>query len=158
GILREGLMPNPPNIKPTLPYPTPGGGEPSDQASNYGLLANYFGSGPSISNLAKYIVLNAQTNAPLGPGGTSPTGANQPSLMSRIFDVLSRGNYASANFVDDLVKSGSPHLQALWEGLSGQKKTTYSKVLEDLGVDNPVQKGVEGFALDVLADPTTYIP
>ena len=89
-----------------------------------------------------------------------------PSVISRIFDILSRPNYAVAN----LVKQGfagkteevENPLEALWNGLAGYEKTTFSDVIEQVdkvrGIESSgLTKHGGGFALDVAADPTTYI-
>lgn len=110
----------------------------------------------------------AQTAQAQALGGHPPK--KQPGLLSRVFDVLSRGQYASAEGVSRViqdVKKGKPlaslgTLEDLgkgqWAGLSGKKKTSYSKVIgEDLGVKNKVARGVGGFVGDVALDPTTYV-
>lgn len=96
---------------------------------------------------------------------------NPKSAGSRIMDILSRGTYASANYVGKLTEQmqaegGSPlqpnifdpeALKAGWEGLSGQSKKTYSDVLGEQGMGKGIGRGIAGFLLDVGADPTTYI-
>lgn len=92
-----------------------------------------------------------------------------PSVLSRVFDVLSRGQYASAEWtrksqeaqrkghggffglaaIDDAAKGA-------WAGLSGKKKTSYSQVLDEAGVKNKLVKGVGGLVGDVALDLTTY--
>lgn len=71
---------------------------------------------------------------------------NNQSVGKRILDILSRGNYASANFVKYQVDHPQEHpiptgvldprniiggLGAAWRGLEGKDKTTYSDVLKD---------------------------
>lgn len=89
-----------------------------------------------------------------------------PGVLDRIFDVLSRGTYAVANtvdrFLDDDQQGGfggnlTDALAGGWQGLAGKEKTTFSNVLENQGVENKWVKGIGGFALDVLLDPTTYL-
>lgn len=127
--------------------------------SNYEALAQYFGSprvpGPGASDIAKFILLNAQTAKPKGPGAINPP---KPSLMSRIFDVLSRPNYAMANMLNEGRKTDSYDLNSFMEGLSAEKRTTFSKVLQEAGLENPTARAMLGFVLDVGLDPTTYIP
>lgn len=126
--------------------------------SNYDILKNYFagqaGSGPAQSDVAKYILLNAQ------PNKLSPAKAKIHSngLVSRLLDLLSRTNYASAEFVRNVVSDKeTAGLEDIWAGLSGKKKTTYSDVLKEAGMDSGVARGVLGFAGDVLLDPLTYV-
>jgi len=82
-----------------------------------------------------------------------------PSIMNRVFDVLSRGTYASANIAKDIVggPKGFNPASAGWQGLSGKKKTTYSGVLEEAGVKNKWVKGIAGLVGDIALDPTTYL-
>lgn len=125
----------------------------------YQLLTKYFSapvSAPSsrATDMAKYILLNAQVSKDLGPGGISK---NSPSLMGRIFDVLSRPNYAIAEFAREWAQTGDPNLSAAWEGFTGKKKTTWSDALGEMGMDKGTGRSILGFALDVGTDPTTYI-
>lgn len=125
---------------------------------NYAALANYFGGlakkGPANADVAKYILLKADTSKPLGPGANK-TADNEPSLMGRIFDILSRPNYAVANFFKE-ASEGNPNIESIWEGLSGKEKTTFKDVLSQAGTDD-VTAGVGGFLLDVGLDPLTYV-
>lgn len=118
-------------------------------------LAKYIGSSslgtPKSVDVAKFILLNAERSS-TGPG-TMDNGGNEPSLMGRIFDILSRPNYAVA---EAFRTGGNPN--AIWEGFTGERKTTFSDVLEENGVKNPAVRGSLGFVLDVGLDPTTYIP
>jgi len=117
-------------------------------------LLKYFSGplkGPRSLDVAKFILLNASSDLPLGPG-TESNGGNSPSLMGRIFDILSRPNYAVA----EGVRTMSP--RGVLEGLAGTKKTTFSDVLKDYGVKDPRIQGSVGLLLDIGLDPTTYIP
>lgn len=85
---------------------------------------------------------------------------NKPSLLARALDLLSRGNYMSANAVKaatDGDASTNPFVEA-WHGLKGEDKTTYRDVLDQVAPNMPgVAKATLGFAGDVFLDPTTYI-
>lgn len=111
------------------------------------------------------------------------TGGEDPSFLTRTFDVLSRLNYAIAGaykqtITEEQKANGSTDIndlsyipvvgssfwksltqgQALWDGLAGYNKVTFSGVLDQAHPEmNDVAKGVLGFALDVGMDPTTYI-
>lgn len=125
--------------------------------SNYDILRNYFGTkaaGPSTGDVAKFIALNA---SPKDFSGQKSKG-NEPSVMGRIFDLLSRPNYAVAETVRKSMESGDIDFSTFLEGLSGRKKTTFSKVLEEAGVEDKQARAGLGFLLDVGLDPTTYIP
>lgn len=97
------------------------------------------------------------------------------SVGKRIIDVLSRGNYASANAAlewnkDAEAAGGSlgdyvadfftaDNFAAFGRGLAGKDKTLYSDVLEQAhpNMGNKTRAAV-GLGLDIFADPTTYIP
>ncbi len=129
---------------------------PEDRSSDaFNTLLRYFSQppkGPSSVDVAKFIVLNAATDKPLGPGMLN-NGGNEPSLMGRIFDILSRPNYAVA---EAFRTGGNP--EAIWKGITGERKTTFSDVLEQRGMEAGPLRGGLGFILDVGLDPTTYIP
>src|SRR5688500_14245595 len=93
--------------------------------SNYEALAQYFGQTPKAptADLAKFIVLNAKAS---DPGTYKNIGKDKSSLMGKIFDILSRPNYAVAEFAREWVETGDADLAPLWEGFSGKKKTTFS--------------------------------
>jgi len=107
--------------------------------------------GASSVDVAKFILLNADTSR--AKAGGLDNGGNEPSLMGRIFDILSRPNYAVAEAVRNPLDK-----TAFLEGLSGKKKTTFSDVLQDYGVEDPRIRASVGLALDIGLDPTTYIP
>lgn len=93
---------------------------------------------------------------------------------TRLLDILSRGNYASANAVDAAIDSDNAGgdyrdninaaIRGAGRGVTGKDKTTYSKVIKEHveGVDpdgdgKDWRVGAAGFVGDVLLDPTTYI-
>lgn len=129
------------------------------QPSNYDILKNYFAgqgsaSGPGQSDVAKFILLNAQPKK-LGPG----TVKSDPSLVSRLMDILSRTNYGSAEYARNLVKNkGEAGLEDFVRGLTAEKRTTYSDVLKEAGLDNNKLAASVGFGLDIGLDPLTYVP
>lgn len=131
--------------------------------ADYSVLQNYFDgvnkpgspTGPGIPDVAKYILLNAQQSPSMGPGSVK----NSPSVLSRVFDILSRPNYAMANLAKDTVThSGVNPLKSVLSGLSGTQKTNFDQVLEKVGMPDDNVRHVLGLVLDVGADPTTYIP
>ncbi len=132
------------------------------ELSNSEMLRQFFNKapvgplGPGAADVAKYILLNADNKT--GLSANKKAEDSNPSLMGRIFDVLSRGNYASANFFKESFKKGEPDLKAAWEGLTGEKKTTFSDVLGDAGIENKALKAGLGLVMDIGLDPTTYIP
>lgn len=77
---------------------------------------------------------------------------HEPSFLENIFDVLSRGQYASANAAKVLTGKSSDDIgSAIRKGLTGEQKGSYSD--PEFGGDKLL-----GFVGDVLLDPTTYIP
>lgn len=124
--------------------------------SNYDILRNYFGQKAGVGNadIAKFIALNAKPRD-FGPQAGK---GNEPSIMGRIFDILSRPNYAVAESVRQSMESGQVDLSTMLEGLSGKRKTTFSKVLEEAGLEDKGARAGLGFIADVFLDPTTYIP
>ena len=72
-------------------------------------------------------------------------------------DYLQRGNFASANVADALLKGDGNLLGAAWRGLTGEEKRTYSDVLRGFGAHNTVAE-VAGIVLDFALDPVTWIP
>jgi hypothetical protein len=128
-----------------------------DLTTSEGLLRLARATGGRVSSEAEKI--NNPQGSLLGRLG----GAVKGSLMKTL-DLLQRSNYAVAsavkNTIDDdpftTVRGG------LSSGFRGQTKHTFSDVFTEAGI-NPetksgkVAKGVAGFALDVLLDPTTYI-
>ena len=101
-----------------------------------------------------------------------------PSVFSRVMDILSRGNYAVAEAqrrggnapgqtegVSHSRKGfgqfNTDALSGAWAGLSGKRKTTFQQLVPTYGVtkgtNNRLARGVEGFLLDVLSDPTNLI-
>jgi hypothetical protein len=92
------------------------------------------------------------------PGASkTPKKKKGPGVLSRVMDVLSRPQYASAEVVRRATGKGKGSvLGGLTGGLSGKNKTSYSTVLKEHGIKGPVGT-IAGFAGDVLLDPTTYV-
>lgn len=118
----------------------------------------------SDPDMARFIAMNAQVdwNRVAGYKPEQPPSKKDtrgPSVISRILDILARPNYAMAQMVKGATDDDPYDTlgENLWAGLSGKKKTLFSDVLGEAGVENPVGKYGGGFALDVLLDPTTYI-
>lgn len=113
--------------------------------------------GAGASDVAKYILLNSQDSKAMGPGDVK----NDPSWMSKVFDLLSRPNYAVANVVKDMANDQSVNpIKSAISGLAGTQKTTFQDVLTSPAINLPHDKVTAGLGLgmDILLDPTTYIP
>lgn len=82
-------------------------------------------------------------------------------FLGDVLDVLSRGQYASANIAkslaDDKKDSFGDVLKAGARGLTGQDRTSYSDVLAETGMKPGALRSTLGFIGDVALDPTTYL-
>ena len=79
-------------------------------------------------------------------------------FLNNLISIVSRGNYASANVMLDLVNKGEFRpLKSAWEGFTGKNETMYADVLKEMGVENKAIRTIGGFAGDILLDPTTWI-
>lgn len=114
---------------------------------------------PAAADVAKYIALNSEDT-----GATKKQSGNDSSWMSKIFDILSRPNYAVANLVQDTIdytKDPSREynsIKSLISGLAGTQKTTFQDVLKHEGASDSLGTSLLGLGLDIGLDPTTYIP
>lgn len=120
--------------------------------------------------LAEYAAKRAavqgqQTNEQLGQSiqnnlaevGAGPSVLDRGmNILGRGFDLLSRPLYGVAEGVRDVVTGEDNPLSGVIQGLEGKKKTTFSTVLGEMGVQGPL-RGILGFGLDVALDPTTYL-
>jgi len=80
-------------------------------------------------------------------------------VVGRIFDILSRGEYASANLAKDYIRGRDFDFNAAVRGLKGEEKTTYDDLVPLVFKDwSPWKQKAMSFALSIFADPTTYIP
>lgn len=108
-------------------------------------------SGPSSQFTENFVPSETQTD---------------PSFFERVFDVASRPMYAVENLIKDTIdpNAGTQNpLESLWAGLSGIDKTTGRDVLQKAEDVSGVgmtdwSKGLAGFGLDLLLDPTNLIP
>jgi len=70
-------------------------------------------------------------------------------------DISLRPTYATAGAASAALR-GKNVAEAAKKGITGKEKKTFSTVLKEQGVGGPVGS-VAGFALDVAADPLTYV-
>lgn len=85
---------------------------------------------------------------------------NLPQGQNWFFDtleLLGRPGQAVLNAIDKGDSDGTP-LNAAWRGFSGQERTHGSDLVEKAGVDNKYLKAILGTGVEIVADPTTYIP
>lgn len=109
-----------------------------------------------LQDLTQYVLANSHVNFGTSmPISIKPI--HHPSLIGRIFDVLSRPNYAVANAAHYAYEGRNP-LTGIVRGLAGTEKETFHDVLaNDLNIKNKWVSGLGGAALDIALDPTTYI-
>ena len=125
-------------------------------------------SGNTRADIATQLLRDYRVTPPKSPESSSSAG---PSVIERIFDVLSRPNYAIAETVDRITddladvpgKEGIGYvLEGFWKGLAGEEKTTFTKLWTDAqkkaeGEATIMGSVVPGLFLDIFTDPTTYI-
>lgn len=125
----------------------------------------------------------AGTRARLQAQGQSvPSPKGHPSILSRIMDVISRGNYAMANTFDRpavIAQQHGGHFGSLADrlgnmgsgfvrGLEGKDKVRFSNVMQDMvkagaatgpfAIEkNKFVQGIGGLAADVTTDPLAYV-
>lgn len=133
--------------------------------TDFSALNNYFSQpltgrnlAPAAADVAKFIALNSVNTGPTkGPKG------NDSSLMSEIFDILSRPNYAIANTVKDtLAHNHDPNrefnpISSFISGLAGTQKTTFQDVMKAEGLPSAIANSALGLGLDIGLDPTSYL-
>ncbi len=112
----------------------------------------YTPSHPMVKNLAK-IGLVKVVGGTLAKGEVMLAGESAPAL--KVLDQTTRPLHAVAGGIDAAVHHKNV-LHAASRGIKNKDRVTFSKVLKDVGAPKAVQS-VGGFALDVVADPTTYI-
>jgi hypothetical protein len=98
------------------------------------------------------------------PSILSRVGSGLKTGLGKILDVAQRFNYAGASAVKNVIDqdANTTLSSGLLSGIKGETKNTYSDVFEEAGwkptsFAGKAGKGIAGFALDVLLDPTTYI-
>lgn len=146
--------------------------------------------GGTHPDIARYILTHAnvdwnkQIKLP-GIADMNKVGKSGPSVISRIFDILSRGNYASAEAFNRLFQhemttrdpntgeqvpiNPEKHSQGLFSeigdilhgaasGFAGTKKTTFSDVINTYNPDaDKTTKFLGGLVGDIGLDPLTYV-
>ena len=99
-------------------------------------------------------------------GQEPPEKPDPEGFWGKTTDILSRGTYMSGAFVDTLLTDGWLAVGKALDRASGELVTPehrlyFSDVIKkhapDWSKDNPNKAGVLGFALDVLADPFTWL-
>lgn len=84
---------------------------------------------------------------------------NLPSGQNAFFDtleILGRPGQAVLNLFDKRKEENK--LNIAWRGFSGRDRVRGSDIAEDLGVESGLGKAVVGTALEIAADPVSFIP
>lgn len=96
-------------------------------------------TGPQMDP-ARQILLNTNVNWSVPPNDLSGrTNRGGPSVLSRIFDILSRPRYAAAEATRQVVQRDDENigddiaagLSGFWQGLSGKRKTSWTDVIRE---------------------------
>lgn len=109
-------------------------------------------------------------DAGFDPGDTDKRNAfekftNLPQGQNAFFDALeliSRPGQAILNVIDKRPEQGENIAglvgRSAWRGFAGRDRVRGSKIVEDIGVTNPVGKAVLGTGLEIATDPISFIP
>ena len=97
--------------------------------------------------------------SPVRRAYTKPGEEPGGSVLTNIIDVLSRGEYASANTAIDFVKGKPFSLENAIKGFTGEDKYTYDEFVDEVFPEMGTwkRKGL-GFLMSIFLDPTTYVP
>lgn len=128
-----------------------------DLTTSEGLYSVARGAGGAVSQRADEIM--DQDKSIL-----STIGGGLKKGLGKVLDVAQRPNYAIASGIKNTIDAdpNTTFFGGLASGITGRTKHTFSDVFEEAGwqPDSKMGKfgrGLAGFALDVLLDPTTYV-
>lgn len=142
-------------------------GAPSPIQNILNGLANYQPTGPQLDpTVQKLSNRNDMLTNQLGALGGKTTG-KRPSLIHRVFDILSRPEYALSNFAlqGDIAKTGrhsvlnqiSSGLSGAAQGFEGKAKTMPTDVIQQIR-DAEHASGTNGLGGALNQKTTTYTP
>ena len=81
------------------------------------------------------------------------------SMIGKIFDVLRRGEYASANLTKDYLLGKPFDMKSAVAGLKGEQQGTWKEITEAVFSEwSPWKRKAMELSLSIMADPTTYTP
>lgn len=123
----------------------------------HGPADGYTPDHPLVRNLVRAGKIKV-FNGGLGTGDAYGSAGPVGSGVLKVLDLTARPGHAIAGAADALVqhKGLGAARHAATRGIEGKDRTLFSDVLRHAGAPKAVQ-GVGGFALDVAADPTTYV-
>lgn len=105
---------------------------------------------------AGYVRADADTRNWFEKATNLPEGQN---ALFDVLDLLQRPYQAIANPLSKSIRGEEQNvLESALTGLSGRERVRGTRIAEDLGIENPVLKGIVGTGLEIGLDPTTYIP
>ncbi|RQW92653.1 MAG: hypothetical protein EHM79_00420, partial [Geobacter sp.] len=81
------------------------------------------------------------------------------SFLGKTLDILSRGEYASANLIVDNMMGKPFDIKAYKRGITGEEKHDFQEIVNTIKPDwSPWKRKTLGLALSIFGDLTTYIP
>ena len=117
---------------------------------------------PSSSDTVSYEVASEEDIAKAIGGQLAEPEEQQvggQSVIGKIFDVLNRFGYASANTAEDYLMGKPFNIQSAIQGIKGERKATYDQIADAVFSEwSPWKRKAIGFALSIVADPSTYVP
>jgi len=93
---------------------------------------------------------------PYEPPAPPPDRMDGMAWYEKGLDYLNRPAAASAGWAKALLQGGNPW-KAWLRNFTGEETTSFSDVLAAAGMDRGVARATLGFALDVVADPTSWV-
>jgi len=123
---------------------------------SFAKLAKQYKQPKTPLDIVNNLIENKQTRI-ADAGYTPPEPKDNRNFILKALDIIDRPGNAIRNAIEDKFITGeNGFLQGLGEGFTGKEHTYGSDILEQLGVENKIGKGVGGFVLDVALDPLTY--
>ena len=115
--------------------------------------------GAELTNNPYRQIENYQTRIGMGDQEVPEReGSGLKNALMTTLDIIDRpGNAIRSGAFDVALGRSDRAWDSMKQGFKGEKHVLGSDILNTLGVQNRVAKGVGGFALDVLLDPTSYV-
>jgi hypothetical protein len=104
--------------------------------------------------------------APVAAVAPPPQEEKPLGILGSVFDILSRGQYASAQFFDSMINDSKATLfsslnGAVQEAINPKNRLSFSDVIEKYSPEfaeaHPIAKGALGLIGDIALDPTTWL-
>lgn len=108
------------------------------------------------SEMRRMLRQGGRPEKPYEPMAPPPDRTDGMAWWERGLDYLNRPAAASAGFAKSLLSGGNPWRSWL-RNFTGEESTSFQDVLRASGMDKGLARATLGFALDVVADPTSWI-